>query len=225
MRIINADWRDSNLYKDFDYLLIDPPWNFDDRPPKAARQVSDQYEIWGQGLLGNGSSVIKVLSWCSLGKVHAVFMWVPWSILEEAVSVHFNADYNRGKRYVLKTVFTWVRLTKNDKIKFGLGHSGRVASEGLLVWVLNDKPPINLQMRTVVHEYSGKRTRKPKNFEVELMTRLPGKWRYIFSGPEYEPFRNIDVDLVDICHDLKASRDGIFKSPIGRLFLAEKGKD
>jgi len=209
VRRINSDWHNSDLYKGRNYLLVDPPWNYEWRHPKAAAQVSDKFSVWGQGLLGNGGDLTRVFNLCG-DDVSAAFVWCTWSMLEEVVPVVSSAVYSHGREFTLRSVITWVKLKNKGGLKFGLGNSVRNVTEPLFIYVRKDAKPPRLQYANVFSEYSGGRTLKPKQFERKLVSSLPGNWLYLFSGLEAEWARGLDIDLVDIAHDIKRGRTGFF---------------
>ncbi len=211
MRRIKKDWQDKSLYVGRKYVLVDPPWNYEWRPPKADAQVASKFEVWGDCITGNGGDFIRLMGLLDRDTT-AAFVWCTWSMLEEIVSTYaFYTPSVPDTQFTLRSVITWVKLKELGGLKFGLGNSVRNATEALLIYVRKKAKPPRLQMPNVFSEYSGGRTRKPKNFERELVTALPGNWLYVFSGPEYEWARGLDIDLVDTCHDIKRGRKVFFK--------------
>lgn len=201
MRRIKADWRDRKYYTGREYVLADPPWNYEWRHPKANAQVGAKFELWGQSITGNGGDLVRFLSLCD-ASTSAVFMWCTWSMLEEVISMQASVDGMRDK-FTLRTVVTWIKLKERGGLKFGLGNSFRGTTEPLLVYVREKAKPPRVQMPNVFSEYSGPRTTKPKQFERDLVQALPGNWLYAFSGPETEWARGLEIDLLDKEHDLK----------------------
>lgn len=216
-----------------DYLLADPPWNYDDRRPRAASQVSGKYEVldtyekwadvvlsaWGSGhgtsqMTNNGYCAAYLLSACDK-TVSTVFMWCTWSMLEEVVSTIPKAHQSVPPydcNFSLRTVITWIKLKNRGGLKFGLGNSTRGVTEPLLVYVRKDAKPPHLQIPNIFSEYSGPRTRKPKLFERKLVELLGGTWAYMFSGPETAWAKGLDIDLIDGCHDFSRRHQGLFRT-------------
>lgn len=212
MRRINADWRDASLYAEANYLLADPPWNYEYRPPKADAQVGAKYSTWGNNMTGNGGAVVNLFGMLPV-RTAVVFMWCTWSLLEEVISIPPHSRYCKAQdAFTLRTAITWIKLKNRGGLAFGLGNSARGVTEPLLVYVRKSVKPPRLQIPNAFTEYSGGRTRKPKQFERKLVSMLDGQWVYMFSGPETQWAKGLDIDLVDKCHDIQARPTGFFKS-------------
>lgn len=196
MRTFIADYRDPTIYQGCTHLLIDPPWNYDKRTKKAVEQVSKVYSVWED----NQKEVRRIFDMCHAAEVEHVFMWITNSIEVEAMKAALAVD-----GYLLLQTFTWVKTKSRGGLSYGLGNSGRNATEHLKYFRLKKKngksiKPLELQCSNVVVEFSGKRTRKPKEFEAMLVRSCLGSWRYVFSGYESEPFKGLNIDLMDLCY-------------------------
>ena len=168
----------------YDYVFIDPPWNYNDKSPKAVSQLS--YSLWNN----NTSDLLYILQNI---KCDYIFLWTTNSMLQEV----FLA-INQQSIFVQKTMITWVKLTNRGNLFYGLGHNFRNSTEQLLVLVKKGAKPLKTNIRTHVQEEAGLRTLKPKKFEKALIDTLNTKKLsgcYIFSGLNCD---SLDVDCVDI---------------------------
>ena len=176
--------------KDYDYIILDPPWRFKSTPPAVFKEQLI-YNLWNDN--------IGELNWI-LNNINAkyVFIWTCNSILNET----FDAIKNTP--YIYKTILTWVKETPKGNLFYGLGNTFRNATEQLMVVQRKStsKQPIkalNLTMRNVIFAPAGRRTIKSKGFEEELIETLNAKnlkGCYIFSG---DSAQNLKVDTNDIC--------------------------
>ncbi len=169
------------------YAIIDPPWNFDDKPPKAKAQLA--YTLWdnnaqcleklGEGLLAHGAQHL--------------FLWCPTALLHQVLPVWAG---------MYKTLITWVKQTKWGKLFYGLGNTFRNSTEQLIVCTAPGAKPLRSHLRNVHHETARKRTGKPRGLEVAILQELADRGfvrgAYLFSGmAEVECFQKFDIDLVD----------------------------
>ncbi len=85
---------------------------------------------------------------------------------------------------------------------YGLGHYFRNCTEHMMIFANRKVKALKAPIRNVIHSPSGKRTIKPKNFEVDILNlfneRNMQNFAYIFSGLENKPFKDYNIDLVDI---------------------------
>ena len=168
---------------DYDYCIIDPPWDYNDKSPSVLdNQLT--YELWKNDEL---RFVFENL------KVNYIFMWVTNSMIEEVFK------YYQPSEFVYKTLITWVKLTDNDNLFYGLGNTVRNSTEQLMIFARKDAPTLRLNDRTIILGRAGKRTAKPIQYESELTSELTEKGLkgvYIFSGCDK---KFIDcVDIVDL---------------------------
>ena len=187
MNIHPIDYKEYILKMDYkDVSLIDPPWNYNDKIPKTKKQLN--YNLWNDN--------DKELDFCFENiKASYLFMWTTNSFIENCMKANHH-------KFVYKTMATWVKKTSNGKTFWGLGSNFRNCTEQLLLFTRKKEKPVHLSMRNLIEEKAGKRTQKPKLFEVELLTKLQEKnlnmFSYIFSGLETACFNKFDIDLVDI---------------------------
>jgi N6-adenosine-specific RNA methylase IME4 len=172
-----------------DFVIIDPPWNYNDRSRKS--KASTPYTIWNNN--------IENLSWLfSHLDSRLLFIWTTNSMMEELMMGH-NIHKNG---YVYKTMVTWVKRTCTGKLFYGMGHSFRNCTEQLVMFSMKGEKPIRLKDRNLIDERAWPETKKPKIFEQSLVEKLKGigyiKGSYIFSGLDVSAFEQYDVDCVDI---------------------------
>lgn len=187
MRITDVDYKDPRvefLYAR-DYLLIDPPWDFDDKRPRTRRQL--KYSLWGPV----EKEIPRLFSAIDC---KGVFMWCPNSFLEQVILAKGGVT-----SYQLKTVITWNKMNAGGKSAYGTGSYFRNSTEQILVFVRRGERAWHSRLRTSFQAVTGPRTEKPKMAEREIMEDIKGSWSYIFSGPNVDEFRELDVVCLDSC--------------------------
>lgn len=187
MKIIKQDFREVD-YSIYSTLIIDPPWNYEDNGIKALEnQIC--YSRWSNQ---EGLSFIFNLP------ADYLFIWSTNSMIEELLKFP-------QEKFIYKQIFTWVKLTKNNKLAFGLGNNFRNCTEQLLLFVRKSKKlikPLRLNIRNVILAQSGLRTEKPKEFELFLVKLLEERFQrvaYIFSGPNINCFKDTEITVIDSC--------------------------
>lgn len=184
------DWKEyMKQGKALDYMIFDPPWNFNDKPPKATSQLT--YDLW----LNNQKCADHIFK---KANASCLFIWVPSSLLDVLLCASMESP---GYRY--KTLMTWVKTTKHGKIHYGLGNWFRNSTEQLAVFGRVGARPIKLTMRNAHHAPPRSRTGKPRDFERELVYQLGAKGyrdgAYVFSGiDELDMFDVFNIDMVDM---------------------------
>lgn len=184
MNFIKSDYKDFIMSMNhYDVVIIDPPWNFNDKHPSTKNQLS--YNLWDDN--------IECLKFVFENiKCDYLFLWTCNSLLMDVFKSSTNFDY--------KTCVTWRKLTTKGNDFYGLGSTFRNSTEQLLVFQKPSTKCLKLSLRTIINEECGKRTCKPKNFEYNLFEKLIGKNMkicYIFSGIYLEKFKNLEIDCVD----------------------------
>ena len=188
MKIYAVDYKEyiKNM-EEKDVVLVDPPWNYDDKPLKVRKQLN--YSLWDNDV---GFLFENV-------KTKYLLIWTTNSFIEKVFHDYFGSAHE----FEYKTIITWVKVTKRNKIFYGLGNHFRNATEHILVFAKKKVRPIRLPIRNVFLAKTGERTIKPKKFEVSLFKEFEKKnykkFAYIFCGCEVKCFQNFDIDLVDIC--------------------------
>ena len=195
MKILKMDYKDYIKQMDEkDVVLVDPPWSYDDKHPRAVKQLS--YSLWDNDVTFIFENV----------KTKYLLIWVTNSFVDKLFQDYFSSD----SPFEYKTLITWVKLTKSGKLFYGLGNHFRNATEHIAVFVRKDIKPIRLAIRNVFHAKVGPRTLKPKEFEVKILKEFNqagfSKFAYIFSGPYINAFKKLDIDLVDICFETTSQR-------------------
>lgn len=178
-----------NKYK---YMIIDPPWNYDDKPPSLTRNQLT-YTLWDN---------YELKDIFNLTSIDYIFLWCTNSMLPVCFECAKDTEFE------YKTLVTWIKSTRNDNLFYGLGNSFRNCTEQMLVFSRKGVSPIRLPLRTAVFAEAGERTGKPKAFEKQLVDYLSNKGMngvYIFSGG------NVDfMDAVDIVDTPSAHKINLF---------------
>ena len=186
-------WLDENVNQ-YDYAIIDPPWNYDDKRP-AMLQNQLTYNLWDNTKLVD---IFKKIN------TSYIFLWVTNSMLPVMFDAVKESDYQ------FKVLIPWVKLTVNDKLAYGTGNSFRNCVEYLTLFQKPDAKVLRLNDRNLIMEQSGARTIKPKVWERELVDTLSHKGMkgvYIFSGG------NLDfMDSVDIVEENKINKKSLFET-------------
>ena len=179
----------------YGFAIIDPPWNYDDKPP-AVMEKQLTYELWDN---------MKLVDIFQKLDVKYMFMWVTPSMLP----VLFNCHTESGSDYEYKTILPWIKTTSKDNLLYGLGNTFRQCCEYLVVFQKHGTPVLRFADRAIIIEESGSRTVKPKIFERELVKKLNDKGLngvYIFSGG------NLDfIDCVDVVEEPKYGKQQLFE--------------
>lgn len=183
-------------YKDRQFTIADPPWEFDDEP----RHFGIKYKRWDDNIFRMLDLLIDVTT-------PLFFIWAPVSLGEElfrAINIHNNILRDSPKRlWRYKNRFTWRKLTKNGKLHYGTGHWARNSVEDLFILAKSTQKPIRLDMRNTFDEQYLGNTHKPREFEYQLVKELYErqihKGVYLFSGNKrLEFFKTFDIHLLDI---------------------------
>lgn len=194
MNLVGQDYRKYlHETKDRDYIILDPPWSYNDNENPSILDNQVNYFRWSD----NVKCVEEIFKICNCSYL---FLWTTNSLLKEVLSCNTND-------YIFKSIITWVKKTSQNNTHYGLGSYFRNSTEQLLVFVKKGCKPLRSAKRNLIEEYGGKRTRKPKFFETQLFLELEQKGyrkgAYIFSGEEDIAFEPFDIDLVDICFSLE----------------------
>ena len=165
---------------DYDYAIIDPPWNYDSKPTAVmVNQLT--YDLWDNADL---KKVFEQLN------VNYIFLWVTNSFIPNAILAA------EGTEFKYKTICTWVKLTVKDHLFWGLGNTFRNCTEHVMVFQKDKAPCLNLNIRNCVMAQASKRTIKPKLFEkglVEILNKKDLKGIYLFSGVELDFIDSLDI--------------------------------
>lgn len=180
-------WLNQNVNK-YDYAIIDPPWNYDDKPPSVTNNQLT-YNVWENLKLRD--IYVKL-------DVDYIFLWVTTQMLP------LMFDCCKNTKYEFKSLIPWIKLTSKDSLFYGLGNTFRNCVEYVAVFQKSGCSVLRLSERNIIFEEVGKRTIKPKNWERNLVSILSNKHLngvYIFSGG------NLDfIDCVDIVQDTKTTQ-------------------
>lgn len=180
-------WLNQNVNK-YDYAIIDPPWNYDDKPPSVTNNQLT-YNVWENLKLRD--IYVKL-------DVDYIFLWVTTQMLP------LMFDCCKDTKYEFKSLIPWIKLTSKDSLFYGLGNTFRNCVEYVAVFQKSGCSVLRLSERNIIFEEVGKRTIKPKNWERNLVSILSNKHLngvYIFSGG------NLDfIDCVDIVQDTKTTQ-------------------
>ena len=187
---INLDYKEYLKNDNSDCLILDPPWNFDNKSPKIT--ATTQFTKW-QDDKKDLEEIFK------LSNSQIIFCWTPASY----IPIFFEIDLH-GYKY--KTILSWVKLTKNKDIFKGMGFWFKNSCEYLLMFTKNGAKPLHSNIDTIIFEEVTKssQTQKPKKFESRLLNNLYDsnykKITYIFSGifVNYDIPPGLELNLVDI---------------------------
>lgn len=170
---------DTNINR-YDYAIIDPPWNYDDKPNNVMiHQVI--YNLWDN---------IKLRDIFDKLDVNYIFLWITNSMLP------LMFKYLENSKYVFKILVPWLKMTENNEVFFGPGNTFRNCVEYLAVLQKKDAKILRFQFRNVIIDKVGKRTEKPKEFEQRLCSELNSRGLsgvYIFSGGELDFIDSVDI--------------------------------
>lgn len=193
MKRISKDWRRYLAHcRKVEHVMADPPWLYDDQPPRVVRQQL-AYDLW----TSNDEGLRHLFTRADAIGANTLFLWATNPLLEEIALVRSRHGLIYPWPYV--TTITWGKQTSKGNRFYGNGNHFRGATEHLLVYRRRGLPPLRTNLRNHFDAKAGKRTEKPKHEERRIIERIGGKWAYLFSGPNVEPFAGLDVDCVDVC--------------------------
>jgi N6-adenosine-specific RNA methylase IME4 len=120
MKKINQSYKDYILQmEDKDSCIIDPPWNYDDKPERLLRKQLS-YNLW----IDNNKELEFLFENI---KCNYIFMWTTNAFIYNLMRCnHFNFNY--------KCLITWIKLTSKGNEMFGLGNSFRNCTEQLVLF-------------------------------------------------------------------------------------------
>lgn len=173
------DFIDKNI-NNYDYAIIDPPWNYDDKP-KSVTIHQLTYNLWDNFKLKDIFTKLDV---------DYIFLWITNSMLP------LMFEYLENSKYTFKVLIPWLKITENNEIFFGTGNTFRNCVEYLAVLQKPKAKLLHFQLRNVIIDKVGKRTEKPKEFEQKLCKELENKELkgvYIFSGGELDFIDSVDI--------------------------------
>lgn len=154
--------------KKYNILYIDPPWIFNNKNTGGTMKsgAENKYKVMSLDELKK----MDINSICEDDCV--LFMWWVGSQPQEAL------DLVNTWGFKLKTMtgFNWVKLTKLNKLHFGMGFWTRAGSECCLIATKGKPKPIKRNIRSVVKAYAGEHSKKPNIIAdkiVELCGDLP----------------------------------------------------
>jgi N6-adenosine-specific RNA methylase IME4 len=180
------------------YAIIDPPWNYNDKPPKAVKQLS--YNLWRN----NKTNILNLFYELKLvPSIKIVYLWCTNAILAEMLAgfYKYSCSYQECP-FEYKTLITWNKLTTNSKPFYGLGSWYRNSTEQVALFARHGTKPLHLSSRNAFSSIAGKRTIKPKDWELQTITDLHTHGYtngcYLFSGTDIDMFEKFNIDCVDI---------------------------
>lgn len=182
-----------------DFVICDPPWNLNDKPPRPSSQLT--YSLWGDNVAGMITIFERV-------NVSLLFVWCINAVIQELFEALNIYNWTQGDKKLLwtnKNKFCWVKQTHKGADFYGVGHWNRNCSEELFIFARPDAKPTRLSERSWFKSVRGNGTKKPLDFETRLFEALKDKGltksAYIFSGideEKIEAWTEFDIDLVDI---------------------------
>jgi len=185
---LNAYLQNSN--SSYKLVLLDPPWKYNDLPPKLNKQLD--YKLVDCNYLYYTSELLK-------NRTQFLLVWSTNSFIYDALKI-----FSEYFRYVQTIV--WVKTTKQGLIHYGLGNYFRNSCEYILLFKQYSAKPFRSTLRNVFLEQSGARTSKPRTIErsiIESISSNGDKILYGFSGINnldlLDPkLVNVTIECVDI---------------------------
>ncbi len=149
-----------NPKKKYSIIYADPPYAFNDKNTGGRFKSGSRNKY---GILSMGE--IRSLPVEELTRKNAfLFLWIPDSLLEEAISI-FDAWGFKFK----KKAFTWIKKTKHGKDFMGMGQTTRNGCEDLYLGI-KGKPKIKSHsIRQVQYAKYEKHSRKPDMFREKIV--------------------------------------------------------
>lgn len=184
--IINKDWKQYVLTMPHkECVFIDPPWNYTDMIDRPGYDSINQlgYSKW------NNKEDLDFLF--KNIKCDYLFIWTTNNMLEDVFkSNHYNFKF--------KNIITWIKKTKNGLIHYGLGFYFRNSTEQVLLFINKGVKPLRWKDRNIFEGQKGDRTKKPKSWEKEILSRFNNS-AYIFCGPFIDELLPLNIELIDTC--------------------------
>ena len=148
--------------KKYNIIYADPPWAFSNKKTGGSMKSGavSKYDVMTL-------EDIKNLPVESIADDDCVlFMWWVGSQPQEAL------DVVKEWGFTLKTMtgFNWVKLTKLEKMFFGMGFWTRAGSENCLIATKGKPKPENKGVRSVRKAITGKHSVKPAEFRGDIVT-------------------------------------------------------
>lgn len=166
----------------FPVILADPPWSFKSWSGKTGtphRTANDHYRTTETVMLAD----IPVASVAA--KDAALFMWVVDSHIDQAI------ELGRAWGFELKTkAFTWVKTTKNDKPKIGMGYWTRKQTEMCLMFTRGKPKRTGMGVRELFEDdlCDGEVIRTPRREHSRKPDEQYGRIEALLDGPYLELF-------------------------------------
>jgi len=166
----------------FPVILADPPWSFKSFSGKTGtphRSANDHYITTETTVLAD----IPVASVAA--KDAALFMWVVDSHIDQAIAL------GEAWGFGLKTkAFTWVKTTKNDQPKIGMGYWTRKQTEMCLLFTRGKPKRQGMGVRElieavedveVIRAQRREHSRKPDEQYARIEALLDGPYLELFA--------------------------------------------
>lgn len=146
----------------YNIIYADPAWSFNNKKTGGSMKsgAADQYPVMTLEGIKNLPVEQIAADDCVL------FMWWVGSQPQEAL------DVVRAWGFTLKTMtgFNWVKLTKLEKMFFGMGFWTRAGSENCLIATKGKPKPISHSVRSVRKAVAGKHSEKPIAFRDDIVS-------------------------------------------------------
>jgi N6-adenosine-specific RNA methylase IME4 len=123
----------------FRVIIADPPWAFSDKlkMEKVKRGAEANYATLGiKDILA-----LPVAEWAMKDALLA--LWVPSSLLQDGM------DVLKAWGFEQKQIYTWVKMTRTNKVAFGMGRQFRGATEHALIGTRGKPKPESKSQRNV----------------------------------------------------------------------------
>ncbi len=155
----------------FSVIVADPPWTFSDK--LKMEDVKRGAEAHYRTLSIDDICQLPVKDWCNPDALLA--LWVPSSLLDEGMRVMTAWGFAQ------KQIYTWVKMTRTNKVAFGMGRQFRGATEHALIGTRGKPKPASKAQRNVDLSPMLPHSAKPGRLQDRLEAMYP-------EGPYLELF-------------------------------------
>jgi len=157
--------------KRFKVIVADPPWSFDDKLTMSdvKRGAESQYDTLSLEDIKN----LPVNNWADENAILA--LWVPSSLIQDGL------DTMKAWGFTQKQIYTWVKITKNNNLGFGMGRHFRGCTEHALIGTRGVIAPFSKSERNCDLHLSLKHSQKPEQLQDKLELMYTGPYLELFA--------------------------------------------
>lgn len=160
----------------FSTVVADPPWPFADALPGPKRGAHKHYQLLTLGEIA-ALPVRDVVT----ERAH-LYLWAPNAFTEEAYAVA------RAWGFQPKTLLTWVKVARSGRVRIGMGHYFRNATEHVLFATRGNMRTLRRDVPTVFLAERGTHSTKPGEFYELVRRSSPGPRLELFSRQQRDGF-------------------------------------